>query len=150
MDFIRLSTVDARNKNVQHEHTNARGCQWIEWPNAFDTINVLVNFDIVFKGMFGRVYRNPRGCWLLLVGVPKVTEVSGAGIEVVPNLTGVFGRLLRLYRTLPKTSVGYSPRKYPRYAAARPLYYRPHPWTISGYPSRSPRGLVANLECHLR
>ena len=65
---------------------------------------------------------------VFLVGVPELaTEVSGTGIvvpnipvsdtgiEFVPNYTGVFGRVLRQYRILPKTSVGYLPRKYPRY-----------------------------------
>ena len=48
-------------------------------------------------------------------GRTEITEVSGTGIKFVPNHTGVFGRVLRPYRTLPKTSVGYLPRKYPRY-----------------------------------
>ena len=37
----------------------------------------------------------------------ELTEVSATGIKFVPNHKGVFGRVLRPYRTLPKTSVGY-------------------------------------------
>ena len=65
-------------------------------------------------------------------------QVSGimCRIEVVPSLTGVFGRVLRPYRNLPKTSGGCWPRQYLRYtwdtfrpicAAARSCYY----WTLS-------------------
>ena len=40
------------------------------------------------------------------IGLIELTEASGAGIEAVPNLTKDF-------------SVGYSPRKYPRYTVKR-------------------------------
>ena len=64
--------------------------------------------------MFGRVYRytDTRG----IVGRrTELTQVSGTGIEVVPNLTGVFGRVLMPYRTLPNTWVGYLlTNKYPQ------------------------------------
>ena len=42
-------------------------------------------------------------------GRTELTEVSGSGIEAVPNLARVLGRVLRPYRTLSKTSVGYLP-----------------------------------------
>ena len=38
----------------------------------------------------------------------------------VPNDTGMFGTALRPHQTLPKTSVGYLPSKYPRYTLVRP------------------------------
>ena len=41
--------------------------------------------------MFGRVYRYRGG----VGGVTERTDVSGAGIEFVPNLTGVLGKVLR-------------------------------------------------------
>ena len=51
--------------------------------------------------MFGRVYHTgTRG---MFGGRTEVAEVSGTGIEFVPNLTGVFGRVLRPYPTLSKT-----------------------------------------------
>ena len=45
--------------------------------------------------------------------------MSGTGIEVVPNLTGEFGRVLEPYGTLPKTSVGSLPSTYPRFTLVR-------------------------------
>ena len=62
-------------------------------------------------------YTSTRG---IFGGRTEATEVSGTGIEFVPNLTGVFGRVLRPYRTLPKTSVGYLPQKYPRHTLVQP------------------------------
>ena len=35
-------------------------------------------------------------------GRPELTQGSGTGIEFVPNRAGVFGRVLRPYRTLPE------------------------------------------------
>ena len=46
-----------------------------------------------------------------LSGRTELTEVWGTGIDFVPNLTGVFGRVLRAYRTLPEASAGYFPTK---------------------------------------
>ena len=61
------------------------------------------------------------GTRVILVGVPNLlTEVSDTGIKLVPNDTGVLGRVLRPYRTLPKTSVGYLPQKYPRHTLVQP------------------------------
>ena len=51
----------------------------------------------------------------------ELTEVSGTGIKFVPNLTGVFGNVLRRYRTLGYASVGYLPSKFPRYSLVRTL-----------------------------
>ena len=51
-------------------------------------------------------------------GIPK-SELLGTGIEFVPNLTRMFGRVLRPYRTLPMTSVGYLPSKYLRHTVVR-------------------------------
>ena len=70
--------------------------------------------------MLGRVYRyDARGNY---GGNTELTEVSGTGTELVPNYTGVFGRVLRPYRTVPKASLGrISPSKYPRYTFVRIL-----------------------------
>ena len=48
------------------------------------------------------------------------TELTDVGVKFVPNLTAVLGRGLRPYRTLPKTSIGYLPSKYPRYTCSLP------------------------------
>ena len=74
--------------------------------------------------MFGRVYRyHTRG---VFGGCTEVTEVSSTGIEFVPNLTKVFRRVLRPYRTLTKNSVGYLPGKYRRLNLVRPHYPTEH------------------------
>ena len=46
----------------------------------------------------------------------------GTDIMFIPNLTGVFGRVFRPYRTLMRTLVGNLPRKYPRYTLVRPQH----------------------------
>ena len=51
----------------------------------------------------------------------KHTEVLGTGVEFVPNLAGVFDRVLQPYRSLPKTSVGYLPTNYSRYTLVHTL-----------------------------
>ena len=94
----------------------------------------------ILNGMFGRVHHtSTRG---IIDERTELTEVSGIGIEVVPNLpkcrapvssayrtlpdefvpnlTGVSGRVLRPYRTLLRTSVGYLSNKHPRYNSVRP------------------------------
>ena len=51
--------------------------------------------------MSGRIFTHTRG---IFGARTELTDVSGTGIEFVPNLTGVFGRVLRPCRTLPKTT----------------------------------------------
>ena len=96
--------------------------------NASHGCGVISNFTIKTFLRLGwacsvytsRVYQyDTRG---VLGGRTQLTEVSGTGIEFVPNLTGVFGRVLRPYRTVPKTCVGYSPTKHPRYSLVRPQH----------------------------
>ena len=54
------------------------------------------------KGTFGiRRYTGRPG--YVLVDVLNLPKMSGTGIEFVPNLPGVFGGVLRPYRTLPRT-----------------------------------------------
>ena len=53
-------------------------------------------------------------------GVPvsyhtEINDASGVGIEFVPTLTGVFGRVMRQYTTFRYGSVGYFPSKNSRY-----------------------------------
>ena len=63
--------------------------------------------------MFGMVYRyRTRGIFggcteLTGLSGSELTEVSDSGIKFVPNHTGVFGRVLRLYQTLPNTGTCY-------------------------------------------
>ena len=117
------------------------------------------------RGVFSRVYRykmwtvhNEGVCSAGYADIPdtdtrgifgrrtKLTEVSGTGIEFVPNLTGVFGRVLMPYRTLPKTWVGYLPSKYPGILWYVP--YRPHTLaSMKVVPSMRPR---KNEVSHLR
>ena len=49
------------------------------------------------------------------------TEVAGTGIGFEPNHTGVFGKVLRSFRTLRMTSVEYLPSKHTRYTLLRTL-----------------------------
>ena len=71
--------------------------------------------------MFDKIITYRTGTQGIFGGCTEPTEVSGPGVKFVPNHTGVFGRVLRPYRTLPKSSVGYLPRKYPRYILVRTL-----------------------------
>ena len=57
-------------------------------------------------------YNGTRG---IFDGRTKLTEVPDTGVDAVPNLTGVFGRVLRPYRTFPRTPVGCLPSNYPHY-----------------------------------
>ena len=43
--------------------------------------------------------------------VPDLRKLSGTGIKFVSDLNGVFGTVLRPYRTLRQGSVGYLPSK---------------------------------------
>ena len=83
--------------------------------------------------LVSRLYRRNSGTpGIIVVGsipVPgaylggriELAKVSGTGIEFVPNLTGVFSRVLRPYRTLWQGSVGYLPSKHTRYTLVRNL-----------------------------
>lgn len=56
------------------------------------------------KRVFGKEYWHPQYFgW----AYRKYTEKSGTVIELVPNLTGMFGGVLGPYRTLLKNSAGY-------------------------------------------
>ena len=56
-----------------------------------------------YKGIFGGRYRHPAPR-VYLVGIfggrTELAEVSGIGFEVLPRLTGVFGRVLQPCRTI--------------------------------------------------
>ena len=100
-------------------------------PNHFDRVNTpgipLPNCRVTVLRPY-RTYQSVGYWWL---GRTELAELSGTGIEFVLNLTGVFGRVLRPYRTLPKTLIEYVPSKYPRYTFVRtlpktPLKFRPH------------------------
>ena len=74
----------------------------------------------VSKGVLGRVCSiGTRG--IFGGGTELYTELSGTGIEFMPKLTGVLGSVLRLYRTLPKASVGCLPSQYSRYTLVHTL-----------------------------
>ena len=66
---------------------------------------------LVSKGVFGRVYSTDTGYFWWSYDAER-TEVSGTGTEFVPNHAGVFNRVLRLHRTLPKTFAGEIPPVY--------------------------------------
>ena len=67
---------------------------------------------IIARGMFGRaLYITPVYTRGIFGGRTQVTELSGTGMEVVPNLPKRRVPVLGPYRSLPKTSVGYFPSK---------------------------------------
>ena len=49
--------------------------------------------------MLGGVYRT-TGTWGIFGGRTELTEASGTGINIVPNLTGMFVMVFRPYRKL--------------------------------------------------
>lgn len=62
-----------------------------------------VGYTIPVPGVFWCAYRSFRSVGYRYCGHTELDEVSGTGIECVPNYTGLYVRLLRPYRI---TSVG--------------------------------------------
>ena len=74
---------------------------------------------------FPRVYRYPG---VFLVGVPKLPKCRApVSSSYRTNHTGVFDRVLRRYRTSPKTWVGCVPSKIPPVCVLWYEPYRTHP-----------------------
>ena len=59
----------------------------------------------------------------------ELIDVPGTGIEFVPNLTGVYGRSLRPYRTIPRSLVGYL-QIPPVHLGTVSMPYRAHPCKV--------------------
>ena len=101
---VRVNGVPTMTRAEDSLRSRARSCR----PNR-----LIINLQVCPVG-----YTGAQG---IAGGPTEVTEVSGTGIELVPNLNGVLGGVLRSYRAVRMASVGYLPNKYPRYTSVRTL-----------------------------
>ena len=98
--FDDISLKILTRRNFTHHCTAAAGPVSMSTrpdPEGSDTV------EILYKGVFGRIYRYPRNFF----GCTENTEVSVAGIEVVPNLPMCQVSISISYRAIPECSVGY-------------------------------------------
>ena len=116
-DAFSVHSVRSMSELRYHAITSTTRAQ-LDERDASPSLLVLLRTRVFSVG-----YTDTRG---IFGGRTELSEVSGTGMEFVQNHTGVFGRVFRPYRTSPRTSVGYLPRKYPRDALVRVIPYRTH------------------------
>ena len=127
---VRVNGVPTMTRAEDSLRSRARSCR----PNR-----LIINLQVCPVG-----YTGAQG---IAGGPTEVTEVSGTGIELVPNLNGVLGGVLRPYRAVRMASVGYLPNKYPQYTWYVP--YRTHLTTSHFSFLRRPFGIpkIITLWC---